>query len=326
VGAGILIGWLIVDLASVFLFAHLDRMPLSLVYPFVIAGGFGYLIVRGSPLGLLGALFGLLTALLPVFEGNAPPGNVDTAYGLVCGMLLGLAAALISQRLLWPSTAMQIFTQRAAAQLDLCLRGLAAGAIGSEAAARSQDVADVVSAHAKQLSLLGQLHAQAQAEPVERALDDTRRAALLALGQDLFDASLRAPRWGVGKQAAVPSDAAAALTSLREALTHQDAVLVASLKDAAAALRGSATSPDSRLREAQAAVDAQTDALRGHADLATERDTHLTVELLAQIAASGALVKSQLQLEAWLADWHRAQGTQSDAARTTADARTPRPL
>mgnify|MGYP000433203370 CR=1 FL=1 len=88
---------------------------------------------------------------------------------------------------------------------------------------------------------------------------------------------------------------------------------------------GSGTSPDSRLREAHAAVDAQTDALRGHADLATERDTLLTLELRAQLAASGALVESQLQLEAWLADWHRAQGMQPDAARTTADARTPRP-
>jgi hypothetical protein len=49
----------------------------------VIAGGAGYLIVRGSPLGPLGALFGMLTALLPIFIGDAPPQNVDTAYGLV---------------------------------------------------------------------------------------------------------------------------------------------------------------------------------------------------------------------------------------------------
>jgi hypothetical protein len=182
-----------------------------------------------------------------------------------------------------------------------------------------------VSARAKQLSLLGQLHAQAQAEPVERALDDTRRAALLALGQDLFDASLRAPRWGIGQEAVVPSDSATALASLREALVQQDAMLVASLEASAAALRGSGTLPDSRLREAQATVDAQTDALRGHADLATEGDAHLTVEFLAQLAASGALVESQLEFEAWLADWHREQGMQPDAARTTADARTPRP-
>jgi uncharacterized membrane protein YccC len=325
VGAGILLGWLIADLASVFLFAHLDRMPLSLVYPFVIAGFFGYLIVRGSPLGPLGALFGLLTALLPIYEGNAPPENVDTAYGMVCGMFLGLVAALIAQRLLWPSTAMQIFTQRAAAQLDTCLQALGNAERDREGAARDQYIGGIVSARAKQLSLLGQLHAQAQAEPVERALDDTRRAALLALGQDLFDASLRAPRWRVGNEAAAPSDAAAALTSLREALAQQDAMLVASLKASAAALRGSGTSPDSRLREAHAAVDAQTDALSGHADLATEGDTRLTLELRAQLAASGALVESQLQLEAWLEDWHRAQGMQPDSARTTADARTPPP-
>ncbi|MBW2397552.1 MAG: FUSC family protein, partial [Deltaproteobacteria bacterium] len=180
---GILLGWLIADLASVFLFTQLDRMPLSLVYPFVIAGGAGYLIVRGSPLGPLGALFGMLTALLPVYMGDAPPQNVDTAYGLVCGLFLGEAAGLIAQRVLWPRTAMQIFTARAAAQLDLCLRALGDGERSSEAAARGKAAAGLVSAYAKQLTQLGQLHAQAHAEPVERALDDTRRAELLALTQ-----------------------------------------------------------------------------------------------------------------------------------------------
>ncbi len=211
--SGFLLGWLIADLASVFLFTRLDRMPLSLVYPFAVAGGGGYLIVRGSPLGPLGALFGMLVALLPVYIGDAPPQDVDTAYGLVCGLFVGLTAGLIAQAVLWPRTAMQTFTERAAAQLDLCLRALH----GTERAAG--DMASLVGAYAKQLTLLGQIHAQAHVEPVERALDDRRRGELLALTQDLFDASLRTPP--------APGDAAEpgtdiALAPLRAALQRQD--------------------------------------------------------------------------------------------------------
>jgi uncharacterized membrane protein YccC len=316
--AGVLLGWLIADLAGVFLFTHLDRMPLSLVYPFVIAGGAGYLIVRGSPLGPLGALFGMLTALLPVFIGDAPPQDVDTAYGLVCGILLGVAVGLIAQRVLWPRTAMQIFTQRAAGQLDLCLRALGGGERGTEGAARSGDAAGLVSAYAKQLTMLGQLHAQAHAEPIERTLDDTRRAELLALLQELFDASLHTRKWVVWNEAAATQDAAAALARLREALTRHDEALVASLKSAAAALRGSGPAPDSRLGEARAAVDAQIDSLRGRADLDSSLDPGRFGEILAQLAAGRRLVESQLQLEAWLADWQRAQVTHPDAARTPA--------
>jgi hypothetical protein len=316
--AGVLLGWLIADLAGVFLFTHLDRMPLSLVYPFVIAGGAGYLIVRGSPLGPLGALFGMLTALLPIFIGDAPPQDVDTAYGLVCGILLGVAVGLIAQRVLWPRTAMQIFTQRAAGQLDLCLRALGGGERGTEGAARSGDAAGLVSAYAKQLTMLGQLHAQAHAEPIERTLDDTRRAELLALLQELFDASLHTRKWVVWNEAAATQDAAAALARLREALTRHDEALVASLKSAAAALRGSGPAPDSRLGEARAAVDAQIDSLRGRADLDSSLDPGRFGEILAQLAAGRRLVESQLQLEAWLADWQRAQVTHPDAARTPA--------
>lgn len=290
--AGILLGWLIADLASVFLFTHLDRMPLSLVYPFVVAGGAGYLIVSGSPLGPLGVLFGLLTALLPVFIGDGPPQNVDTAYGLVCGLFVGLAAGLIAQRFLWPQTAMQIFTGRAAGQLDLCVRALSDGERSTEGSAPSQAAA-VVSAYAKQLTQLGQLHAQAHHEPVERALDDGRRAELLVLIQDLFDASLQPDR--------TPGEAETTLAPLREALARQDEALVASLNAAAGAMRGSGPGPDSSLGEARAAVAAQIDARRSG-------------EGLAPLAASRQLVESQLRLEAWLTDWQQARAP-SDSNR-----------
>jgi hypothetical protein len=228
-------------------------------------------------------------------------------------LFLGEAAGLIAQRFLWPRTAMQIFTERAAGQLDLCLRALGDGGRGDERAAPDRNAAGLVSAYAKQLTLLGQLHAQAHAEPVERALDDTRRAELLALTQDLFDASLGARRSLDGKEAAAPQDAAAALAPLREALTHQDETLVASLNAAAGALRGSGPGPDSSLGEARAAAEAQIDALRGRADLARALDARETGELLAELAASRRLVESQLAVETWLADWRRAVRSLSDS-------------
>jgi uncharacterized membrane protein YccC len=303
---GVLLGWLIADLASVFLFTHLLRMPLALVYPFVIALGAGYLIVRGSPLGVFGAIFGMIAAILPVFISAGPPQDVDTGYGLSCGVLLGLATGRVAQLVLWPRTAMQTFLDRAAGQLDLCLQALSGTEPSTGGAAPGRDAASLVGAYAKQLTLMGKLHAMAHTEPVERALDDTRRAELLALTQDLFDASLRGQAWGVGNESAVPQNAAATLAPLHEALTHQDEALVASLNAAPRALRETGPEPDASLGEARAAVEAQIDALRGHADLARALDARRKGEFLVQLAASRRLVDSQLRVEAWLADWRRA--------------------
>ena len=306
--AGILLGWLIADLASVFLFTRLGRMPLSLVYPFAVAGGAGYLMVRGSPLGPLGALFGMLTALLPVYVGTAPPQNVDTAYGLVCGLFLGLAGGLIAQRVLWPRTAMQTFLERAAAQLELCLRALGGRERGTEGAARGRDGAALVSAYAKQLTLLGQLHAQAHAEPVERALDDTRRAELLALTQDLFDASLRARRIPIGDERSVWQQGGDSLASLRTALLQQDEALLASMQTAAETLRGEAPteSASSALDEANCAVLARLDDLRARREPLPSITAEAREAFLVHLASRRLLVDRQLTIEAWLADWRQA--------------------
>ena len=304
--AGIFLGWLIADLATVFLFTHLDRMPLSLVYPFAIAGGAGYLIVRGSPLGTLGALFGMLTALLPVFIGDGPPQDVDVAYGLVCGLLLGTAAGLIAQRALWPRTAMQTFLERAAAQLDLCARTLSGGERSSESAAPGQNPGTLVSTYAKQLALLGRLHAQAHAEPVERALDDTRRAELLALTQDLFDACLLSRGIAPGETGPTPQDAEAALASLRAALLEHDEALRSSIAASAQALRGGTPEAGSRLAEAQTALEARLDEIRGHREVARAAGARQVGAFLSYVDSRRELVARQLAIEAWLADWRRA--------------------
>jgi hypothetical protein len=278
------------------------------VYPFAIACGAGILVVRGSPLGVFGALFGMITAVLPIFLGDGPPDDVDAGYGLVCGILLGLAMGRVAQLFLWPRTAMQTFLERAAAQLELCLRALGGAEPGTGGAARGRDGAGLVSAYAKQLTLLGQLHAQAHVEPVERALDDGRRAELLVVIQDLFDACLGADPTPSGAEEALLEESEAALAPLREALDRQAQALVASLAAVAGALRGAEPGPGSGLAEARAAFESQLVALRARPDLAGAAGARRTGEFLARLAASRRLVDSQLELEVWLAGWRRAQG------------------
>jgi hypothetical protein len=227
---------------------------------------------------------------------------------LVCGVLLGLATGRVAQLFLWPRTAMQTFLERAAAQLELCLRALGGAEPGTEDAARRRDAAGLVSGYAKQLTLLGQLHAQAHVEPVERALDDGRRAELLVVIEDLFDASLAGDQTPSGEQETLPEEVGAALAPLREALHREAEALVASLTTAAGALRGGEPGPGSGLAASRAAVESQLDALRARPDLARAAGARRTGESLARLAASRRLVASQLQLEAWLAEWREAQG------------------
>jgi uncharacterized membrane protein YccC len=296
--AGILLGWLVVDLATVYLLPYAGRMPMALAYPFAVAGVAGYLIVRGSPLGPLGALFGLVTALLPVFKGSAPLQDVDDAYSLVCGLMLGVATGFVAQRLLWPRTAMQMFLQRSAAQLDLCAQALRA----DDGVSASPDLPRRLSAYAKQLAQLLQLHQRASIEPVEQALSDDRRSKLLALTQELFDLSARGGResTAVAETRNLPAEIDSPLTSLRRALAAEDQALIRSMARAASALRGDDSRVDASLREAHAEVEAQIEVVRGSEDLAAVAREEVEPRI------SGTLVTAQLQIESWITDWQAA--------------------
>jgi hypothetical protein len=170
-----------------------------------------------------------------------------------------------------------------------------------------------VTAYAKQLTLLGQLHAQAQREPVERALDDRRRGELLALTQDLFDASLRAPRFDPGKTDAAHQDEDAAHASLRAALLQQEHAITASITASAQTLRGADIEPGPALGEARAAVEAGLDEIRGPRETARAASAQQADALLAHLASRRELATRQLAIEAWLADWHAAAAAQRSA-------------
>lgn len=301
--AGILLGWLVVDLAIVYVLPHLGRMPMVLVYPFAVAGLAGYLIVRGSPLGPLGALFGLVTAILPVFSVSAAPQDVYSPYSLVCGLLLGVAAGFMAQRFLWPRTAMQVFLQRSAGQLDLCAQAVR----GENGVSGSRYLARLLSGYAKQLALLLQLHQQASREPVERALADERRSKLLALTQELFDASIRFRResTAITETRNPPAGIDLVLTPLRRALVGEDEALLHSMTRAAGALREDESRANAGLGEAHAEVEAQIEALWGRDDL-TALDRQKIAQLISGIASRRMLVETELQIEAWIADWQTA--------------------
>ena len=162
-----------------------------------------------------------------------------------------------------------------------------------------------MSAYAKQLTLLGRLHAQARAEPVERALDDTRRSALLTLTQDLFDASLRARRIPIGEEGSLLQQGGGSLASLRAALLRQDEALGSSLENAARTLRGAAPVLDSALDDARVAVEAAVDELRGRRDIPRSMGARRTDEFLSLLDSRRQRAARQLAVEAWLADWRR---------------------
>jgi uncharacterized membrane protein YccC len=301
--AGILLGWLVVDLAIVYLLPHLLRMPMVLVYPFSVAGLAGYFIVRGSPLGPLGALFALLTAILPVYKASAAPQDVYDPYSLVCGLMLGVAAGFIAQRFLWPRTAMQAFLQRSAGQLDLCAQAFS----DENCVSGSRSFARLLSAYAKQLALLLQLHQQASREPVERALADERRSKLLALTQELFDASIHARRESnaTTETRTPPAEIDLSLTPLRRALVGEDKALLDSMSLAAGAFREDESCANTGLGEAHAEVETQIEVLFGRDDL-TALDRQNVAQLISGIASRRMLVEAQLQIEAWIADWQTA--------------------
>jgi hypothetical protein len=301
--AGILLGWLVVDLAIVYLLPHLGRMPMVLVYPFTVAGLAGYFIVRGSPLGPLGALFALLVTILPVYKSSAAPQDVYDPYSLVCGLMLGVAAGFMAQRFLWPRTATKAYLQRSAAQLDLCAEAFS----DENCVTGSRSFARLLSAYAKQLTQLLQLHQQASREPVERALADEHRLKLLALTQELFDASVHARRESnsTTETRTPPAEIDLPLTPLRRALVGEDEALLHSMTQAAGALREDESCSSTGLREAHAEVEAQIQAMFGRDDL-TALDRQKVAQLISAIASRRMLVETQLQIEAWIADWQTA--------------------
>jgi len=300
------LGWLFADLAIVYISPVLGRLPLALVHVAAVAGPLAYVTAKWPKLEALRTLGGLL-ALITVYGGPAAPTDVYGPYDTVCYFALALAIGWASTHLFWPATATTLFRKRTASQLELCLATLRGSVPGADSAERRTQTAEILQRFATQLAQISTLHGQAEQEAVEQALDGSRRAALLALTQDLFDASLArdaglAPSANGDRHASHPDIAA-----LSSALNDESEAFVASVQSTIDALRNRAASPNPTLANAHRAVIDCLDSLRDRAEDLPRVDEHERTAFLEQLDTRRQIITRQLALEAWLADWAAAE-------------------
>jgi uncharacterized membrane protein YccC len=300
--AFVAVGWLLADVAIVFVMEPLGRAPLALLYAFVVAGVFAYLGVKRPRLAMLPP-FGGLVAILSVYGGPAAPTDVYGAYNTVCYLAVGFGSGWLFSRLMWPATASSLLRKRAAAQIALCAQRVgAAPELPGDAGV--PPVAAFARSAAECAAQLTALHGQARHEPVERALDEERRAALIELTGDLSDAALPfEPAWST-EAAAVRSEA---LRPVLDALDAQDAACQQAVASVLAALRGESAAPSSDLGRARQSAEERLEELRRRPESVAGLPEAQQRALLVRIDYRRRLVSRLLRLEAWCADWQRAE-------------------
>jgi uncharacterized membrane protein YccC len=305
------LGWAMADFVIVYVTPHLDRAPLALVVPFAMAVAFALIAARRPQLALLPSIGGLV-AFLSIYGGTGAPTDVYGPYSTVCYMGLAAGIGWLFGRIMWPATAAGLFRQRVAAQLALCLEAVR-GAGESGDAGRARRAAHLIQGFAAQSAQLGPLHQQALHEPVERALDPSRREQILALATDLMDAVL-----GDRPGALEPllERGGAPLRPLLEALRRADQVLLTSMQAAVDVVRGDAAHRTSRLAAAHQAVEDRLRELRADPGAIPELTDQERRRLLIDLDSRRKLVFRQRAIEDWLEDWRVAEeGHDPDPAR-----------
>jgi uncharacterized membrane protein YccC len=301
------LGWGLADLAIVYVSPNLGRLPLALVHVVAVAGTLAYLTAKWPKFEAMRTLGGLL-ALLTVYGGPGAPTDVYGPYDTVCYFAIALAIGWGSTHIFWPATATTLFRKRAATQLELCLAALRGSARDADSAERSTHTAETLQHFATPLTQISTLHGQAEQEAVEQGLDGSRRAALLALTQDLFDASLArdagfAPSDNQERHTSNPDIAA-----LSSALNRESEALVASVQSTIDALRDRAAPPNPVLANAHRAVIDCLDSLEDPAEDLPQVDEHERTAFLERLDTRRQIITRQFALEAWLADWAAAKG------------------
>jgi uncharacterized membrane protein YccC len=301
------LGWALADLAIVYISPTLGRMPLALVHVVAVAGPLAYVTAKWPKLGALRTLGGLL-ALLTVYGGPAAPTNVYGPYDTVCYFTLALAVGWASTHLFWPATAATLFRNRTAAQLELSIAALLGSTPSTGAAERHTHTAETLQRFATQLAQISMLHGQAEQEAVEKALDGSRRAALLALTQDLFDASIARDAGFAGSDDQQLDASHPDVEALASALHHESEALIASVQSTVDALRNRAVPPSPTLANAHRTVSECLESLRNRTEDVLQIDEHERTAFLERLDTRRQIITRQLAVEAWLTEWSAAQG------------------
>ena len=306
------LGWLLADLLIVYVTPHLDRAPLALLVPFVLAAGFGYIAAERPKLAMLPSITGLIV-FLSVFGGTGAPTDVYGPYSAMCYIALALGIGWLFSRLMWPATASGLFRQRVAAQLERCLEAVR-GAGESADAERGRRAAALTRACAAQAAQLGPLHEQARQEPVENGLDQQRRVEMLALVTSLVDAVL-----GDRPGAAEPllKRGGAPLRALLDALRRAEEALLDSMQAVADVIRGDTAHRASGLAATQQAVDDHLEELRANPGAIPDLTDQEKRRVLVEFDSRRRLVFRQRAIENWLADWQGVAGSLTSPSHRT---------
>jgi uncharacterized membrane protein YccC len=186
--AVILFATALADFAIVFLSPTLDRLPAAFLHIAAVTGVLGYVTATRPQLGTLRTVGGLL-ALLSVYGGTGAPTDVYGPYSTACFAALALVVGSTATYLFWPATAANLFCQRAASLLESLSDVVLNLEKETDESERIHHRSEIIRSYDAQISELAALNGQAADDPIDSGLDDSRRAALLSLMKDLFDAT-----------------------------------------------------------------------------------------------------------------------------------------
>jgi uncharacterized membrane protein YccC len=296
------IAWVVADLLIVFVTPHLARAPLAMLPPFAVALVFAYIGSRFPRLAPLSSIGGLVV-FLSAYGGTSAAMGVEAPYDTVCYFGVALAVGVLAGRLLWPATASQLFRQRVAAQLDLCLEEMAAARESQPEAERPSRLM-LIERFSAQSAQLTPLHAQANLEPVERGLGGDLRTRLQALAREMFDALIADQSAAL---AAADEHDEASLRSVDEAMHRSDEALRTSLRTCADAIRTGVPARSPALSQAAAEVEELLRGLEGGRDAPAAGPENQRARTLGRVEARRRLLLRQRAIEEWLAAWHDAQ-------------------
>ncbi len=294
-GLAVAASWLVSDLAIVYLVPDVGRMPAALSLSFALAFGAGWLAVARAKLAPVAPIIALI-AILSIFGGERPPSDVLGPYLTVWTFTVGIAIGVVAQWLLWPRTAAELLRARISEQVSETRALLHAVSEAKSGAGRDALRARAMGSHAQQIVLVGQLHAQAEAEPEAPGLDTDRRAELIAAWQSAFEAALRVDDFG--RSVSARDDAGPETTPIQREIARLDAAIDRSLAHTAAAI---AAEPSA---VSDTALEPAIDALRSAVEAERAAGLDATAglgRLVRMVDARARLARCASTLEAWVA-------------------------
>ncbi|MGI9431009.1 MAG: FUSC family protein [Myxococcota bacterium] len=261
VAVTVAIAWLGLDLAIVYLFPAVGRLPLALIFPILIAGGFAYWRFPRPTYKDVNDN-AMQVALVPAFGSLAAPTDVYGAYSTVCIVALGALVGWASTRLFWPADAETLFRARAARQIELAIEAIST--LDSDDSWQQSD--DLVRAYGNQLAQIGALDQEARLEPQRQGMDDDRRAELVVLTGHLFEAALTVLRVSPDRESEIAERSGNASSAPTASLKRFDTTLATTLQACAEAIRGEPALPASMLTPAFDALRASLGTLERSLD------------------------------------------------------------